>query len=291
MYPSRFAYQRVSILEEALDILARTQDDAKVLAGGQSLIPLMKLRLAAPKRLLDIGRLAPLKGIREEDGSLSIGALTRHADLEAASLPRSFELLREAARGIGDPQVRNMGTIGGALAEADPSGDWAAALLALSVSVVCRSAAASRRVVLGEFFLDPYTSALKPDEILTEVQIELPARPSGGAYLKLERKAGDFPIASAAVFLQAGARGEIASVGVGLAGVGLTPIKAQATEAYLKGKALGEEPASWAAEMLRGEIHPLSDLRGSADYKREVAATLFQRALKLAWARAMRSDQ
>jgi carbon-monoxide dehydrogenase medium subunit len=291
LYPSRFAYRRASELADAIEALAQAGEETKILAGGQSLIPLMKLRLAAPKRLLDIGRLKELTGIHTENGHLRIGALTRHASLETASLPRSIEFLREAARVIGDPQVRNMGTVGGALAEADPAGDWGAAFLALSTSVVARSVAGEREIPLKEFFLDAYTSALRADEVVMEVRVGLPPHASGGAYLKLERKAGDFPVASCAVFIERKGASQIASAGVGLAGVGLTPVKAAATENILNGKFFDEEVARRAAEILVGEINPLADLRGSADYKRAVAATLFRRALKLAWERAMRSDQ
>lgn len=286
MYPSRFKYQRAATLEEALDLLARFGEEMKILAGGQSLIPLMKLRLASPSRLMDIGRLSVLAGIRTENHSLRIGALTRHVDLENSSMPPGLEILQDTARVIGDPQVRNLGTIGGALAEVDPAGDWGAALLALRTSVLCRSRGGERIIPLEEFFVDAYTPALTAQEILTEVMIGLPPKGSGGAYVKLERKSGDFAIASVAVMVQAGAKGKLDSVGVGLGGVGLTPFKAVAAENLLKGEEFSAQLAAQAAATLAGEINPLPDLRGSADYKREVAQVLFKKALTAAWARA-----
>ncbi len=273
-------------MQEALEVLARSGEETKVLAGGQSLIPLMKLRLASPARLLDIGRLRELGGIRREDGFLRIGALTRHADIESSSMPPGLEFLREGVRVIGDPQVRNLGTIGGALAEVDPAGDWCPMLLALTTSVICRSSSGERVVPLKEFSVDAYTPALTPAELLTEVRIELPPVGSGGAYLKLERKAGDFAIASSAVVVQAGEKDRIESIGIGLGGVGLTPVKAEKAEKLLRGKELSEEAVVQAVETLMGEINPLADLRGSADYKREVAGVLFRRALTSAWGRA-----
>jgi carbon-monoxide dehydrogenase medium subunit len=286
LYPSAFEYQRVATLEEALEILARSGEETKILAGGQSLIPLMKLRLAAPKYLLDIGRITSLSGIRVENGSLRIGALTRHADLEHGSIVPELDILRQAARVIADPQVRNMGTIGGALAEVDPAGDWGAVLLALTSSVVCRSAKGERVLSLKDFFVDAYTSALGATEILTEVRIESPPRESAGVYVKLERKAGDFAVASAAVVLQRSEKDTIGNIGIGLAGVGLVPIKAAATENLLKGAELNKEIVAKAEATLKDEIHPLPDLRGSSEYKSEVATALFRQALTQAWERA-----
>lgn len=291
MYPSPFAYQRASTLEDALEILARSGEETKILAGGQSLIPLMKLRLAAPKRLLDIGRLSSLSGIRAENGSLRIGALTCHADLEQCSVPPELDILRQGARVIADPQVRNLGTIGGALAEVDPAGDWGAVLLALPSSVVCRSATGERVLPLEDFFVDAYISQLGTTEILTEVRIEIPPRGTAGVYLKLERKAGDFAIASAAVVLQRQEKEKIGNIGVGLAGVGLIPLKAAATEKSLRGAEFSKELVTKAVATLREEVHPLPDLRGSTEYKREVAGVVFRRALTLAWERAGKSGE
>lgn len=286
MYPSRFAYQRASNINEALAVLNEYKEEVKILSGGQSLIPLLKLRIAAPPRLLDIGRLKELGGIHQESGSLRIGALTRHVQIESFLPPPGLEIFPEAARVIADPQVRNMGTVGGALAEADPAGDWGAVLLALDAIVIHRSADGARRLAIRDFFLDAYTTALKPAEILTEVEIDLPEERTGSAYLKLERKTGDFAIASAGVIVESGVRAEIQNIGIGLSGVGLTPVKAVKTENILRRQPYSPELVEKAGETLISEIEPLADLRGSPDYKREVAKTLFQRALALAWERA-----
>jgi aerobic carbon-monoxide dehydrogenase medium subunit len=291
MYPSRFAYHRAANLEEALNLLTRFGEDMKILAGGQSLLPLMKLRLTSPSHLLDIGRLSGLAGIQFTERALLIGSLTRHVDLERTTMPRGLEILNETARVIADPQVRNLGTIGGALAEVDPAGDWAAALLALETSVVCKSNGNDRVVPLPEFFVDAYTSALAPQEILTNVTIGLPPKYSGGAYVKFERKAGDFAIASAAVVVHAGVNGQLQNVGIGLGGVGLTPVKAIATEQVLKGQEFSDDLTARAATTLADEINPLADLRGSSDYKREVAQVLFKRALTAACVRARSNVQ
>lgn len=289
MYPSRFAYQRAGSLNEALAVLNEHGEEIKILSGGQSLIPLLKLRLASPPRLLDIGRLRELAGIRRQNGSLRIGALTRHVELERFLPPPGLEVFSEAARVIADPQVRNMGTVGGALAEADPAGDWGAVLLALDAAVICRSADGARRLAIKDFFLDAYTTALKAAEILTEVEIDVPAAHTGSAYLKLERKTGDFAIASAGVVVEASARAEIQKIGIGLGGVGLTPVKAVKTENLLRHQPYSRELVEKAGEALMGEIEPLADLRGSPDYKREVARALFQRALASAWERATKA--
>jgi carbon-monoxide dehydrogenase medium subunit len=182
-----------------------------------------------------------------------------------------------------------MGTVGGALAEADPAGDWGAVFLALDAAVICRSADGARQLAVKDFFLDAYTTALKPAEILTEVEIDLPAARTGSAYLKLERKTGDFAIASAGIIVESSARAEIRKVGIGLSGVGLTPIKPLKTESLLRDQPYSPELVEKAGETLMSEIEPLDDLRGSPDYKREVARALFQRALASAWERANRT--
>jgi carbon-monoxide dehydrogenase medium subunit len=291
MYPSRFAYQRAENLTEALTVLDECKDAIKILAGGQSLIPLMKLRMVSLPRLLDVGRLQELHGICQENGLLRIRALSRHADLERFLSPPGLEMLREGARVIADPQVRNLGTLGGALAEADPAGDWPAVFLALDTSVVCRSVNETRRLSIGDFFLDAYTTALKPEEILTELEITLPRAQSGSAYLKFERKSGDFAIASAAVMVEVGSSQEIRRIGIGLAGVGLIPMKASKAEAVLRGQRFEPEILRQAGEALMNEIEPLADLRGSSEYKRNVAGVLFQRAFTIAWERAGRASR
>jgi carbon-monoxide dehydrogenase medium subunit len=274
-----------------LDLLADFGESMKILAGGQSLLPLMKLRLASPSRLLDISRLSILAGIRFNERHVQIGSLTRHIDLERTPMPPRLEILNEAAHVIADPQVRNLGTIGGSLAEVDPAGDWATVLLALKTSIGCRSNGAQRVIHVQNFFVDAYTPALAVDEIVTDVTIEIPPEGSGGAYFKLERKTGDFAVASAAVMVQAGAYGCVEGVGIGLGGVGLKPVKATATEKALIGQEFSDDLCAQAADIIGDEVDPLSDLRGSADYKREVVKVLFERALKEAWERATNDRQ
>jgi carbon-monoxide dehydrogenase medium subunit len=287
MYPSQFAYQSAESLREALTVVNGYKDEIRILAGGQSLIPLMKLRVMCPPRLLDIGRLKELKGIRIESGLLRIGALSRHVELEQFRFPRGLEALREGARVIADPQVRNLGTVGGALVEADPAGDWPAVFLSLETSVICQSVNETRRIPIRDFFRDAYTTALKPEEILTDLEIVVPREQGASAYLKFERKSGDFAIASAAVTIKAGANEEIQQIGIGLAGVGLTPVKAEKAEGVLQGQRFEPEILQKAGEALMNEIDPLADLRGSSEYKREVARVLFQRAFAIAWERAV----
>lgn len=272
-------------------MLAEDGEEIKILAGGQSLIPLLKLRLASPRRLLDIGRLPGLAAIRPEERSLCIGALTRHADIERFAAPQGLEILCEAASLIADPQVRNLGTVGGALAEADPAGDWGAVLLALETALLCRSAHGEREIAPQDFFLDAYTTALRPEEILTDIVVALPPAGSGSAYVKFERKAGDFAIASAAVAVQAGEKHRIEKIGIGLSGVGLTVVKAMNAESVLSGQEFSPDLLAKAADALMGEIQPLSDLRGSSEYKTEVASVIFQRAFRSAWQRACSLDK
>jgi carbon-monoxide dehydrogenase medium subunit len=290
MYPNRFAYQRAENLLEALSVLNAYKDEIKLLSGGQSLLPLMKLRLVNPPRLLDIGRLQELRGIRIEDGLLRIGALTRHVELEKARLLRGMEILREGARVIADPQVRNLGTIGGALAESDPAGDWPAVFLALETAVICQSVKETRRIPIRDFFRNAYTTDLKAEEILTELEVAIPRSRRASAYLKFKRKSGDFAVAGAAVMVEIGMDTMIQEIGIGLAGVGLTPVKAANAERILKGQRFEPELLDKACEALKDEIDPVDDLRGSPDYKREVAGVLFRRALTNAWERAVQSQ-
>jgi carbon-monoxide dehydrogenase medium subunit len=291
MYPRRFAYCRARDLEQALQVLAEDGEETKVLAGGQSLIPLLKLRLASPRRLLDIARLAALRKIRIAGDSVLIGALACHADLERFPMPKTLRIFGEAAGSIADRQVRNVGTVGGALAQADPAGDWGAVLLALESAALCKSARGERRIALKDFFLDAYTTALRPEEILTEIAVALPGSGTGSAYVKFERKAGDFAVAGAAVMVRAGKRRKIEAIGIGLTGVGLTPIKAVNAESVLRSRELSPELLANAADALMGETDPLSDLRGSPEYKREVAGAIFKRAFHTAWQRAESREQ
>ena len=286
MIPAAFGYSAPKTLSEAISLLRQHGPDAKILAGGQSLIPLMKLRMAAPKHLVDIGRIGDLSYIREEDGHLAIGALTREADIDASELIRAkYPILSDTASVIADPLVRNMATVGGNLAHADPANDHPATMLALGAEVVATGPDGARTIKLADFFTGLFTTSLNADEILTEIRIPAPPPRSSGAYLKVERKVGDF--AAAAVAVQITLDGVICKeVGIGLTNVGQTPIKAARAEAALRGKAADEENIQAAARIASEEADPSDDLRGPADYKRSLVRVLTARALRRAIARA-----
>jgi aerobic carbon-monoxide dehydrogenase medium subunit len=278
MLPSRFEYHRPDSLEEALQLLSQHGDGAKVLAGGQSLIPVMKLRLATPAHLVDIGRLG-LEAISESDGRLTVGALTRHRDLERSDVLKArYPVMAAAAPLISDPIVRNLGTIGGSLCHADPAGDWGSVMLALDASVVLRSARGEREVAMPEFLVDTFTTALEPDEILTEVRIPQAAGPSGGTYLKLERKVGDFATVAAAVHLSL-SDGTIERAGIALTAVGPKNLRPTDAEASLAGAEPTEAAFAEAGRLAAEASSPVSDVRGSADYKRHVVDVYVRRGL------------
>ncbi len=287
MIPAAFEYEAATDLAHAIALLARSGGEAKVLAGGQSLIPLMKFRLAQPARLIDLGRIADLAYIREEAGELRIGALTREADLEASPLVRRrYPILAETTAVIADPLVRNLATVGGNVAHADPANDHPATMLALRATVVARGSKGERRIPIDEFFVDTFVTALAPDEILTELRVPAPPPRSGGAYRKLERKVGDFAIVGAAAFVVLDERGAVSTAGIGLTNVGPTALRARRAEEALRGARLDEKTIARAAEAAAAESQPSSDLRGPADYKRDVVRVLTARALRTALGRA-----
>jgi carbon-monoxide dehydrogenase medium subunit len=287
MIPAAFEYHAPTSLGEATALLARLGEDAKVLSGGQSLIPMMKLRLASPPHVVDINGIAGLAGLREADGFLRIGALTRESDLEESALIRTrYPLLHETSKVIADPIVRNLATVGGNLAHGDPANDHPATMLALGAEVVVTSPRGERTIPIGAFFTGPFATALRPDEILIEVRVPVPAARSGGAYVKLERKVGDFATAAVAVQLTLSAGGTCEQVGIGLTNVGLTPIKATAAEAALKGRRLDDAAIAQAAKLAAEASDPSADLRGSVEYKRDLVRVLTGRALRRALTRA-----
>jgi carbon-monoxide dehydrogenase medium subunit len=289
MIPAAFQYHAPTTVGEATALLARLGEEAKVLSGGQSLIPLMKLRLTSPAHVVDINGIPGLSGIREADGVLRIGALTRESDLEESELIRTrYPLLHDTSKVIADPVVRNLATIGGNLAHGDPANDHPATMLALGAEVVAVGPKGERRIAIGSFFTGPFATSLKPDEILVEIRIPQPVAKSGGAYLKLERKVGDFATAAVAAQLTLGTNGACDQVGIGLTNVGLTPIKATKAEAALKGKALDEAAIKRAAELAAEASEPSEDLRGSVEYKRDLVRVLTARALRRAVERAQR---
>ncbi|MGQ0669047.1 MAG: FAD binding domain-containing protein [Actinomycetota bacterium] len=279
MLPASFEYYRPSSLEEALGLLSEHGEDAKVLAGGQSLIPLMKLRLAAPGHIVDINRIEGLDGLAEEGGWLRIGALARNQTLADSDLLRTrYPTMAAAAPLISDPIVRNLGTIGGSLAHADPAGDWGSVMLALGANVVVRSAGGEREMPIADFLVDTFTTALEPQEILTEVRVPAPSGASGGTYLKLERKVGDFATVAAAVHLSL-SNGTVERAGIALTAVGLRNIQATQAEKSLAGAEPADEAFAEAGRLAAEASSPISDVRGSAEYKRHVVDVYVRRGL------------
>ena len=285
MYPRAFQYHRAGSLKEASDILAQLGDDAKLLAGGQSLIPLMKLRFANPAHLVDLNFISGTAYIKEDNGTLRFGALARHAEIEASAVVGKIPILHDCAAGIADVQVRNRGTIGGSLAEADPSGDWATVLFTLPAEVVCLGTNGERTVALSDFIKDAYTTALAHEEMVSEVAVKIPAKGSGGAYLAFKRSAPVYPTASAAVQLTMD--GDVCKdAAIALGCVGLIPIRVKDAETALRGQALTEKTVTRAMEAARDSADPQSDMRGSADYKRILVGALVKRAIEISARRA-----
>jgi aerobic carbon-monoxide dehydrogenase medium subunit len=285
MYPRAFHYHRAGSLKQAGTMLGELGEGAKLLAGGQSLIPLMKLRFANPQHLVDLNFIPGTSYIREEKGSLKFGPLTRHAEIEHSDLVAKIPILHDCAAGIADVQVRNRGTIGGSLAEADPSGDWAVVLATLTAEVSCLGRKKSRRVPLTEFIRDAYTTALAHDELVEEVAVKIPPKGSGGAYIAFKRSAPVYPTASAAVQLTI--EGDVCKdVAIALGCVGLTAVRAHDAENALRDEQLSEKTLAAAADAARAAADPQSDMRGSADYKRRLISGLVKRALPVAIRRA-----
>ena len=287
MIPGTFSYHAPSSVAAAAALLTQYGDDAKILSGGQSLIPLMKLRLATPKHLVDINRIPGLAYVREADGALAIGALAREADLEESDLvQKRFPILVDTTRAIADPVIRNLATVCGNLAHADPANDHPSTMLALGAEVVAAGPRGERRIPITEFFAGPFTTTLRPDEIVTEVRIPMPPARSGGAYVKLERKVGDFATAAVAAQITLAANGTCAQAGIGLTNVGLTPIEAKRAEDSLRGARVDDAAIKRAAGLAADDSQPEPDLRGPAEYKRDLVRVLTARALRKAYERA-----
>ncbi len=289
MYPRSFHYHRAKSLKEAISMLGQLGENAKFLAGGQSLIPLLKFRFANPEHLVDLNFIPGASFIKEDSGAIHFGAMTRHAEIEHSALARRIPVLHDCAAGIADVQVRNQGTIGGSLAEADPSGDWANALITLDTTVHCLGANGTRTIPLSDFITDAYTTALAHEELVTEVVVKIPPKGSGGAYLAFKRTAPVYPSASVAV--QLNLAGDVCEdVAIALGCVGLTAIRATEAETALRGQMLNEKAVATAAEAARTAADPQSDMRGSAEYKRQLIVALLKRAIQLA-ARRARGEQ
>jgi aerobic carbon-monoxide dehydrogenase medium subunit len=280
MIPAAFDYVVPRTLPEAVAELVSRGQEAKVLAGGHSLIPLMKLRLSTPSFLVDIGRINNLNYIREEDGQIVIGALTTHHDIQLSELiRRKLPLLSSAASQIGDPQVRNRGTIGGAAAHADPFGDFPTCLVALDAELKVAGQKGERSIPARQFFVDTFTSALEPTEILREIRVPTPPEGSKGTYLKFSRRSQDWAIVAVAAQVTVSGH-EVKKVSIGLTGMGSTPIRATQVEQALSGKAGHDDEIRAAAEKAAEGTDPPQDLNGSPDYRRHLARVLTRRALE-----------
>ena len=287
MIPASFDYVVPKTIPEAIALLQSHGPSAKLLAGGHSLLPAMKLRLATPPVLVDLNRISGLDYIKEADGHLCIGALTRESELDDSDLIKSkYPIIADTARVIADPLVRNMATVGGNLAHGDPANDHPATMHALGAEIVVIGPKGQRKVPIESFFVDAFQTALQHDEILTEIRVPTPKPKSGGAYMKLERKVGDFAIAGVAAQVTLDNAGQIQDVGIGLTNVGLTVIKAKQAEAFLRGKQTDDSTLKQAGDLAAAEAQPASDLRGSEDYKRAMVRVLTIRALKRAVERA-----
>jgi carbon-monoxide dehydrogenase medium subunit len=286
MIPAAFAYDRATTVPEALSLLAEHGSDAKVLAGGQSLIPLMKLRLARPDRLIDIGRLDELRGVREGAGGLSIGPLTTYASLLDNALITRYALLADALPRIGDVQVRNRGTIGGSIAHADPASDMPALLLALGAEVMVRSANHGERVVpITEFFDGPFSTALQEDELVTDIRLPSASMTYGSAYLALEQPASGYAIAGVAAIIGGAGDGAFPDIRIAVTGVGDHPYRATAAEEALKGSRVDAEAIASAIDKVTEGITVQGDIHADARYRSAMARVMAQRALEAARAR------
>jgi len=287
--PAPFEYERATSLEGAVASLQRLGPNARVIAGGHSLLPMMKLRLATPEHLIDINDLTDLAFIREEGTEIAIGALTRHVDLlESELLAEHFPVFRDAETVIADPVVRNRGTIGGSLCQADAAEDLSAVCTACKASIVIQGPGGARTVPIGDFHVGPYTTAVADGEILTEIRLPLRAA-AGSAHEKVERRAGDWAIAAASVAVWMDG-GMIADAGVALGAVGLTTIHLSRAEDLLRGSSPSDELFARAGEIASADCSPMSDGRGPVDYKRHLAGVLTQRALRRAVARALHQE-
>ncbi len=283
MIPAPFEYDAPATLDEAIALLEKHGDEAKILAGGHSLIPMMKLRFASPEHLIDINNIPGLSYIKEEDGYLKIGAMTRESELEESEIIRSkYPIFTDASKLIADPQVRNMGTIGGNIAHGDAANDHPAVMLALGAEVVATGPGGQRVIPIDEFFFGFYMTALQPNEILTEIRIPSIGAGTGNAYHKLERKVGDYATAGVAAQIAVDANGVCTYAGIGLTNVNATPLRAARSEEALVGKKLSEETIAAAAQAASEDCNPSTDLRGSEEYKRSMVRVLVKRMINKA---------
>ena len=287
MIPGEFDYHAPTSLDEAVSLLKEHGDDAKILAGGQSLIPAMRFRLSMPEVLIDINNIEGLEYVREDNGHLAIGSMTRESALEESDVVSSkYALLADTAEVIADPLVRNLATVGGNIAHADPANDHPATLLAYGAEVVALGPEGTRTINIDDFFTDLFENALADDEILTEIRIPTPSANSGGAYIKVERKVGDYAISAAAVQLTMEG-GVCTSARIGLTNVSAVPMRATNAEQAIIGNAINDETLEAAGAAAAAECDPSADLRGTVDYKRDLTRILVKRAIAKAAERAV----
>ncbi len=287
MYPPAFDYSAPSTLDEALATLAEVGEEGRVLAGGQSLIPMMKLRLASPAHLVDINGLSDLAYVRDDNGHLAIGALARHADVAASDAVKAGNhVMASAAPWIADPLVRNRGTVAGSVAHCDPEGDWNSVMLAVGASVVARSVSGERTIPITDFVVDFFTNSLNPGEMVTELRVPKDPPRSGGAYLKLERKIGDYATVGVATHLALDEAGKVASAGLALTSVSNHNLKVTEAEAMMVGQTPSGELFAEAAAIAARACDPQSDVRGPAEYKRAVVGEYTKRGFAQAFAQA-----
>jgi carbon-monoxide dehydrogenase medium subunit len=280
MFPSTFDYVAATSIDEAVAAKAADGDEARILAGGQSLLPMMKLRLATPAKLIDINRVPGLDSIERVNGHLHVGALVRHADVVASDA--TFGAIASAAPWVADPLIRNRGTMCGSVAHCDPEGDWNSVLLATGAEVVARGPAGERVIPITDWIQGVFTNALADDEMVTGLRIPVPGGASGGSYLKLERKIGDYATVAVAAHLELGDDGTISQAGIGLTSVAPTNRKATEAEALLRGNPPGEELFEAAGEAAAAAAEPTSDVRGTAAWKRNIVRVYTRRALAAA---------
>ena len=287
MYPASFDYHTPGSVQEAISLLGKLRDDAKLLAGGHSLIPMMKLRLAQPKHLIDLRKVPGLAGIREDGGSIAIGTMTTHWQVESSKLLQArIPVVSEAAGMIGDPQVRNLGTIGGSLAHADPAADMPAVMIALGAEFVVEGARGRRTVKVDDFFKGLMMTAVGPDEILVEIRVAVPPAGSGAAYLKFPHPASRFAIVGVCAALTVDGKGICTKTGVGVTGAGTKAVRAKGVEAGLAGKALDQAAIEAAAAKAADGVDVQADLQGSAEYKAHLLRVHARRAIEAALGRA-----
>ena len=287
MYPAAFEYHAPTSVKEALGLLGKLGDDAKLLAGGHSLVPMMKFRLAQPKHLIDLRKVPGLSGIKQDGNALVIGAMTTHWEVESSSVVKSkLPVLSEVAGVIGDPAVRNKGTVGGSAAHADPAADWPAAMIALGAEFVCEGPKGRRTVTVDEWFKGLMATAVKEDEILIEIRVPVPAAGSGAAYMKFPHPASRFAVVGVAAAVTLDKQGACTSASVGVTGAGTKAVRAKGVEAALQGKKLDAAAIEAAAQKAAEGVDVQADLQGSVEYKSHLCRVFAKRAITEAVKRA-----